>query len=51
MDDPVERNRSANPRRTPGRTPVGDHLMPALYLTAGAAVVIATILLIVLLRA
>ena len=48
-DDAVARNRAANPRRTPDRTPLGDHLMPGLYLSTAAAIVIATIVLIVIL--
>ena len=47
--DPVAANRSANPRRTPDREPLGNHLMPALYLSAAAAIVVATVILILLL--
>ena len=50
-DDAVERNRSVNPRRTPGRAQVGDELLPKLYLAAAASIVIATIVLVVLLVA
>ena len=46
-DDPVTRNRATHPRRTPGRTPLGDHLMPALYASAAASIVIATIVLVI----
>lgn len=48
-DDAVERNRSTNPRRTPDREPVGNNLMPALYLSAAAAIVVATVVLVLLL--
>jgi hypothetical protein len=48
-NDAVARNRAANPRRTPDRVPLGDHLMPKLYLSTAAALVIATIVLIVVL--
>ena len=48
QDDAVERNRAANPRRTPDREPVGNDLMPALYLSAAAAIVIATVVLVLL---
>lgn len=50
MDDPVARNRSTSPRRTPDREPLGNNLMPALYATAAGAIVVATIILIVLLQ-
>lgn len=50
-DDPVARNRAANPRRTPGREPLGNHLMPRLYAATAAAIVLATVALVVLLRA
>ena len=49
-DDPVARNRSANPRRTPDREPLGNHLLPRLYAATAAALVAATVILIVLLR-
>jgi hypothetical protein len=48
-DDAVARNRAANPRRTPDRTPLGDHLMPKLYASTAAALLLATIVLIVVL--
>ena len=50
-EDAVERNRAANPRRTPGRAQVGDEVLPKLYLFAAAAIVVATIVLIALLVA
>lgn len=50
-DDAVERNRAANPRRTPERPQPGDDLLPKLYLAAAATIVIATIVLVVLLVA
>ena len=50
-DDPVTRNRSANPRRTPDREPLGNHLMPRLYAATAAALIAAILVLIVLLRA
>ena len=50
-DDAVARNRSANPRRTPDREPLGNHLMPRLYAATAAALIAATVVLIVLLRA
>lgn len=46
-DDPVERNRSADPRRTPERNQVGGNLLPKLYAATAAAIVVATIVLIV----
>ena len=46
--DPVAANRSANPRRTPDREPLGNHLMPALYISAAVAIVIATVVLVAL---
>lgn len=49
--DPVSANRNANPRRTPDREPLGNDLMPKLYLSAAAAIVLATIVLVVLVRA
>ncbi len=49
-EDAVERNRSVNPRRTPGRPQPGDDLLPKLYLVAAATVVLATVVLIVLLN-
>jgi hypothetical protein len=48
-DDAVSRNRAANPRRTPDRIPLGDHLMPGLYLSTVATIIVATIVLIVVL--
>lgn len=48
-DDPVARNRAANPRRTPGRVPTGDHIMPALWLTTCATIIIATVVLVAVL--
>ena len=48
-DDAAARNRAANPRRTPGRTPVGDHLMPVLYASTAVVLAIATIVLIAVL--
>ena len=48
-DDAVARNRAANPRRTPDRTPLGDHLMPVLYLSTAAVLAVATIVLIAVL--
>jgi hypothetical protein len=48
-DDPVARNRAANPRRTPDRVPLGDHLLPKLYLSTAGAVIVATIVLVVVL--
>ena len=51
IDDPVARNRAANPRRTPERRPLGDELMPRLYAVTAGAVLVATIVLIVLLAA
>lgn len=46
--DAVERNRAVNPRRTPDREPLGNHLMPALYISAALAILVATVVLIVL---
>ena len=46
--DPVAANRSANPRRTPDREPLGHRLMPALYISAAVAIVVATIVLLTL---
>lgn len=50
-DDTVARNRAANPRRTPDREPLGNHLMPGLYIAAAAAIVLATAVLVALLAA
>lgn len=50
-DDPVARNRAVNPRRTPDREPLGNRIMPALYLATATAIVLATVALIVLLGA
>ena len=47
-DDPVARNRATNPRRTPEREPLGNSLMPWLYGATIAALVIATVTLLVL---
>ncbi len=47
VDDAVEANRAVNPRRTPGRAQVGDELLPKLYAVAAAAVVLATLVLVV----
>lgn len=47
--DAVARNRAVNPRRTPEREPLGNHLMPALYLATAAAIVVASIALVLLL--
>ena len=49
-DDAVARNRSAHPRRTPDREPLGHHLMPRLYAATAAALVTATVILVLLLR-
>ena len=47
--DAVRRNRAVNPRRTPDREPLGNQLMPWLYLATAAAIVVASIALVVLL--
>jgi hypothetical protein len=49
-DDVVARNRATNPRRTPDREPLGNHLMPRLYAATAAAIVLATVVLVLLLR-
>jgi hypothetical protein len=50
-DDAVERNRATNPRRSPDREPLGNHLMPRLYAATAAAILLATaVLVVVLLR-
>ena len=46
--DAVERNRAVNPRRTPDREPLGNQLMPALYISVAVAIVVATIVLVAL---
>ena len=48
-DDTIIRNRATNPRRTPGREPVGNHLMPRLYATTAGAIIVATVVLLLLL--
>ena len=48
--DPVARNRAVNPRRTPDREPLGNHLMPRLYAATAAAIVVASAALVLLLR-
>jgi hypothetical protein len=45
-DDPVARNRAANPRTTPGRTPVGNEITNRLRRVTGAALAIATLVLV-----
>ena len=47
--DAVARNRATNPRRTPEREPLGNHLMPWLYLATAAAIVMASVALVLLL--
>lgn len=47
--DAVARNRAVNPRRTPEREPLGNHLMPWLYLATAAAIVVASVALVFLL--
>lgn len=49
-ENTVARNRAVNPRRTPEREPVGNHLVPRLYVATAAAIVVATVSLIVLLK-
>ena len=49
-DDAVERNRATHPRRTPDREPLGNHLMPRLYAATAATLIIATAVLVFLLR-
>ena len=48
-DDLVERNRAANPRRTPDREPLGNHLIGRLYVVAAVVLVVATTVLIAVL--
>ncbi len=50
-DDPVARNRAVSPRRTPGRTPAGAEQLRPLFLTAAAAIAVATIVLVAVLAA
>jgi hypothetical protein len=40
--DPVERNRAAHPRRTPGRSPTGWHVTSKLLKATAATLVLAT---------
>ena len=47
--DAVTRNRAVNPRRTPDREPLGNHLMPWLYLATAASIVLASVALVLLL--
>ena len=49
-DDAVARNRSTHPRRTPDREPLGNHLMPRLYAATAATLILATVVLVLLLR-
>ena len=50
-DDPVARNRSVHPRRTPDRTPLGDRTLRRVMMVATATVAVATVaLLFVVLR-
>lgn len=48
--DAVARNRAVNPRRTPDREPLGNHLMPRLYAATAAAIILASVALAILLR-
>ena len=47
--DAAQRNRAVNPRRTPDREPLGNHLMPWLYLATAAAIIVASVALVLLL--
>lgn len=50
-DDPVARNRSVHPRKTPDRTPLGDQTLRRVMMVATATVALATLaLLLVVLR-
>ena len=49
MDDPVEANRSANPRRTPGRPEVSAGVLRPVFLVTVGAVVLASVVLAVVL--
>lgn len=40
--DPVERNRAAHPRRTPGRTPAGWNVTATWFKVTAAVLVVAT---------
>ncbi len=44
-DDPVARNRAANPRRTPGRVEVGHATTRRLFWVTAAAILAATVVL------
>ena len=46
----VARNRAVNPRRTPDREPLGNHLMARLYFATATAIVVASIALVLLLK-